>query len=170
MCDAGAIGLFSEPVRGLEEDGVLGLLRGVRRGALGFVVLPLVALLEMSARAADSVRRAVAGSSNVGWVRPPRWVGPSPTVKYTYQPVACWIRCIAHGALALTRVRWMCRYINAGQPLRAYAWSEAMGRWLLAEVARFEASHQVRWLGRAQRAVCDVCRHHPEGLLHCCHL
>ena len=54
--------------------GFLGLLGGIKRGAIGVVVLPLVSLLEMSASTADSICRAVAGSSNVGWVRPPRWV------------------------------------------------------------------------------------------------
>lgn len=54
--------------------GLLGLLGGIRRGAIGVVVLPLASLLEMLASTADSIRRAVAGSSNVGWVRPPRWV------------------------------------------------------------------------------------------------
>lgn len=54
--------------------GLLGLLGGMRRGVIGVVVLPLASLLEMLASTADSIRRAVAGSSNVGWVRPPRWV------------------------------------------------------------------------------------------------
>ena len=47
----------------------------MKRGALGVFVLPLASLLEMLASIADSIRRAVAGSSNVGWVRPPRWAG-----------------------------------------------------------------------------------------------
>lgn len=55
--------------------GLWGLLAGIKRGAIGVVVLPLASLLEMLAGASDSIRRAVAGSSNVGWVRPPRWVG-----------------------------------------------------------------------------------------------
>ena len=59
----------------LPADGFLGLLGGMKRGAIGLVVLPLASLLEMCASTADSIRRAVAGSSNVGWVRPPRWVG-----------------------------------------------------------------------------------------------
>ena len=71
----GIVGLVSEPVRGLDEEGLNGFAAGLKRGALGFVVLPLASLLEMSSRMADSIRRAVAGSSNVGWVRPPRCVG-----------------------------------------------------------------------------------------------
>jgi hypothetical protein len=58
----------------LPADGFVGLLGGMKRGAIGLVVLPLASLLEMCASTADSIRRAVAGSSNVGWVRPPRWV------------------------------------------------------------------------------------------------
>ena len=73
----GLAGLISEPIRGVEEGGLAGLFRGLQRGALGAVALPLAVLLEMSARFADSVRRAVAGSSNLGWLRPPRYVSPS---------------------------------------------------------------------------------------------
>lgn len=54
--------------------GLWGLLAGIKRGAIGVVVLPLASLLDMLAGASDSIRRAVAGSSNVGWVRPPRCV------------------------------------------------------------------------------------------------
>lgn len=56
----------------VSPGGLSGLLLGVKRGVLGFVVLPLASLLEMSARMADSVRRAVAGGSSLAWVRPPR--------------------------------------------------------------------------------------------------
>ena len=73
----GLAGLISEPIRGVEEAGLVGLVKGLQRGALRAVALPLAVLLEMSARFADSVRRAVAGSSNLGWLRPPRHVSPS---------------------------------------------------------------------------------------------
>lgn len=73
----GLAGLISEPIRGVEESGLGGLVRGMQRGAFRAVALPLAALLEMIARFADSVRRAVAGSSNLGWLRPPRHVSPS---------------------------------------------------------------------------------------------
>ncbi|PSC70464.1 Methionine gamma-lyase isoform A [Micractinium conductrix] len=81
----GVAGLAAEPIRGLDEGGFLGLLGGIKRGAIGVVVLPLVSLLEMSASTADSIRRAVAGSSNVGWVRPPRFVSPAqPLAPYSW--------------------------------------------------------------------------------------
>ncbi len=73
----GLAGLISEPIRGVEEAGLVGLIKGIQRGVLRAVALPLAVLLEMSARFADSVRRAVAGSSNLGWLRPPRHVSPS---------------------------------------------------------------------------------------------
>lgn len=65
---------WTAPLIFTHAGGLLGLLGGIRRGAIGVVVLPLASLLEMLASTADSIRRAVAGSSNVGWVRPPRWV------------------------------------------------------------------------------------------------
>lgn len=68
----GVVGLISEPIKGAELEGFAGLFKGLRRGALGAVALPLASFLEMSARTADSIRRAVAGSSNLGWMRPPR--------------------------------------------------------------------------------------------------
>eukprot|EP00887_Chlorella_sp_A99_P007395 scaffold2.g7395.t1 len=81
----GAVGLVSEPVRGMDEEGLRGLVQGLARGALGFVVLPLASLLEMSARMAQSIRRAVAGASGVGWVRPPRFVSPGePLAPYNF--------------------------------------------------------------------------------------
>lgn len=57
------------PVR---AGGLAGFVQGLKRGILGFVVIPLASLLEMSARMADSIRRAVAGTSSLAWVRPPR--------------------------------------------------------------------------------------------------
>lgn len=56
----------------LNAGGLAGFAHGVKRGVLGFVVIPLASLLEMSARMADSIRRAVAGTSCLSWVRPPR--------------------------------------------------------------------------------------------------
>lgn len=90
---SGAVGLFTDPIRGAEEGGLLGLVRGLQRGALGAVALPLASLLEMSARFADSVRRAVAGSSNVGWLRPPRHVSASePLTPYDWsQAMGRWL-------------------------------------------------------------------------------
>ncbi len=108
----GLTGLLSEPIRGVEEGGLPGLLRGMQRGALGAVALPLAVILEMAARFADSVRRAVAGSSNLGWLRPPR-------------------------------------HVSASEALTAYDWSEAMGRWLLAELRRREARAAARRRGTA---------------------
>ena len=97
----GLIGLVAEPVGGFEEGGVRGLLRGLRAGVVGAFVIPLASLLEMFAHTADSVRRSVAGSSSVGWLRPPR-------------------------------------FVSSTEALPRYDWSEAMGRWLLAEVLRDE--------------------------------
>jgi len=89
----GAVGIFTEPIRGAEEGGVGGLVRGIQRGALGAVALPLSSLLEMCATTADSVRRAVAGSSNVGWLRPPRLVSSSePLAPYDWsQAMGRWL-------------------------------------------------------------------------------
>ena len=71
---AGIIGLMAEPVHGFDQHGLAGLARGLQRGALGLVVLPVASLLETSAHVAHSIRRAVAGTSGVGWSRPPRQV------------------------------------------------------------------------------------------------
>ena len=73
----GFAGLISEPIRGVEEEGIRGLVTGLQKGSFKAVALPLAALLEMIARFADSVRRAVAGSNNLGWLRPPRHVSTS---------------------------------------------------------------------------------------------
>lgn len=65
----------------------------LQRGALGLLVLPLASLLEMSARMADSIRRAVAGASSLGWARPPRFVSPSePLTPYDRaEALGCWL-------------------------------------------------------------------------------
>jgi hypothetical protein len=73
----GFIGLFIDPVNGAERNGFKGFVSGFRHGALGVVMIPLAELLQMSAATAMSIRRAVAGSYNLGWKRPPRWIDDS---------------------------------------------------------------------------------------------
>ena len=70
----GVVGLVADPILGAEENGLSGFFSGVRHGALGVVLIPVAAFLEMSAETALSIRRSVAGSSNIGWIRPPRWI------------------------------------------------------------------------------------------------
>jgi hypothetical protein len=68
----GFIGLVTEPIKGAEEGGLPGFLSGVRHGALGAMLIPTSAWLQMCASLALSIRKAVAGTANVGWSRPPR--------------------------------------------------------------------------------------------------
>ncbi len=68
----GMIGMVTEPVKGAEDGGLSGFLVGIRHGALGAVLIPASAWLQMCAGLALSIRKAVAGTANVGWSRPPR--------------------------------------------------------------------------------------------------
>lgn len=68
----GMIGLFTDPIKGAEDGGLSGFLFGIRHGALGAVLIPTSAWLHMFASLTLSIRKAVAGTSNVGWSRPPR--------------------------------------------------------------------------------------------------
>ena len=68
----GMIGMVTEPVKGAEVGGLSGFLIGIRHGALGAVLIPASAWLQMCAGLALSIRKAVAGTANVGWSRPPR--------------------------------------------------------------------------------------------------
>ena len=68
----GMIGMVTEPVKGAEVGGLSGFLVGIRHGALGAVLIPASAWLQMCAGLALSIRKAVAGTANVGWSRPPR--------------------------------------------------------------------------------------------------
>lgn len=90
---AGALGLFGEPIRGLEREGLPGLVRGLGRGVTGAAVLPLAALLEMLTRTTASVRAAVAGRSTLGWARPPRLLDGSRTLeRYDFSAaLASWV-------------------------------------------------------------------------------
>eukprot|EP00890_Picochlorum_soloecismus_P002884 jgi/Picsp_1/3597/NSC_06434-R1_vacuolar protein sorting-associated len=76
----GIIGLVIDPVNGAERNGLQGFVSGVRHGALGVIMIPVAELLQMSAATAMSIRRAVAGSYNLGWKRPPRWIDESGTL------------------------------------------------------------------------------------------
>lgn len=53
---AGLAGLLSEPVRGVEEAGLVGLVRGTMRGFVGLLVRPVARSLEMCSRVADSIQ------------------------------------------------------------------------------------------------------------------
>ena len=72
----GIIGLVTDPIKGAEEGGLSGFLDGVRHGAFGAILIPTSAWLQMCASTALSIRKAVAGSANIGWSRPPRWINP----------------------------------------------------------------------------------------------
>jgi hypothetical protein len=65
----GLVGVVSEPVRGADEGGLLGLLRGLVRGATGVLVGPAASMLETSARMADSIRRSEATDTLVRCTR-----------------------------------------------------------------------------------------------------
>lgn len=80
----GLVGLFTEPIKGAEMQGFYGFLNGIKHGALGAVLLPAAAFMEMSASTALSIRKAVAGSSNIGWRRPPRFVPPDVIQPYSW--------------------------------------------------------------------------------------
>ena len=69
----GLIGLVTDPIQGAEHAGFSGFITGIRHGILGSILIPTSAWLQMCASTALSIRRAVAGSANVGWSRPPRW-------------------------------------------------------------------------------------------------
>jgi len=69
----GVIGLVTDPIQGAEYGGFTGFITGIRHGILGSILIPTSAWLQMCASTALSIRRAVAGSANVGWSRPPRW-------------------------------------------------------------------------------------------------
>jgi len=76
----GIIGLVIDPINGAERNGLHGFVSGFRHGALGVIMIPVAELLQMSAATAMSIRRAVAGSYNLGWKRPPRWIDDSGTL------------------------------------------------------------------------------------------
>jgi len=114
---AGMVGLIAEPIRGLNEQrGLAGLASGVRRGALGLVILPLASVLGSMAELAESVRRAVAGTNSIGWARPPRYVPTTSASSLQYL-----------GGDGGVRGR-------SSLPLPCYNASEAMGRWLLLQL------------------------------------
>lgn len=70
----GLVGLATDPIKGAEERGLLGFVDGVFHGLLGTILIPLSAWLQMCASTARSIRKAVAGTANLSWTRPPRWI------------------------------------------------------------------------------------------------
>lgn len=74
----GVGGLLSEPVRGVKEAGLVGLVRGIMRGSIGLLVGPTARALEMSSRMADSIQAFVSGYQGpLPLMRVPRMVDPS---------------------------------------------------------------------------------------------
>lgn len=75
--------------RGADEGGLLGLLHGTLRGAVGALVRPTASLLDMSNRVADSLRLAIMGPRpTAGRIRPPRYVPlASPVPAYDWSEV-----------------------------------------------------------------------------------
>lgn len=70
-------GLLSEPVRGVEEAGLVGLVRGTMRGLIGVLVRPTARVLEISSRMADSIQAFVSGYQGpLPLMRVPRMVDP----------------------------------------------------------------------------------------------
>lgn len=70
----GVVGLATDPIKGAEERGLVGFVDGIFHGLLGSILIPLSAWLQMCASTARSIRKAVAGTANLSWTRPPRWI------------------------------------------------------------------------------------------------
>ena len=67
----GVTGVFSQPVRGAQIDGLRGFVRGVGVGVLGVVVKPAVGVVDLATRTSEGLRNM--SDSNVGRrVRVPR--------------------------------------------------------------------------------------------------
>lgn len=80
---AGLAGLLSEPVRGVEEAGLVGLVRGTMRGFVGLLVRPVARSLEMCSRVADSIQVLISGYQGpMPLMRVPRLVDPAAPLQH----------------------------------------------------------------------------------------
>ncbi|KAK3255777.1 hypothetical protein CYMTET_35061, partial [Cymbomonas tetramitiformis] len=71
----GLAGAVAAPIAGLEQDGIIGALKGTAVGLVGIVAHPVASVLGMSAQMAKSVRNSLRGHHGQGEaVRPPRYV------------------------------------------------------------------------------------------------
>eukprot|EP00884_Botryococcus_braunii_P001070 jgi/Botrbrau1/10964/Bobra.0383s0018.1 len=112
----GIAGIVSEPVRGADEGGLVGLLRGTVRGALGALLRPTASLLDMSSRVADSLRLAVMGPRHMASrLRPPRYVPLSkPLPAYDWSEAMGRFLLSAAGEQFVTEEFVACRQLEGG--------------------------------------------------------
>lgn len=83
----GLTGLLQSPIRGAEKHGLPGILSGIAVGAAGLIARPVVSILEVSGRTAQSIRnRSNPSQLNHFRVRFPRpLVRDSPLLPYSWE-------------------------------------------------------------------------------------
>lgn len=83
----GLTGLLQSPIRGAEKHGLPGILSGIAVGAAGLIARPVVSILEVSGRTAQSIRnRSNPSRLNHFRVRLPRpLVRDSPLLPYSWE-------------------------------------------------------------------------------------
>lgn len=83
----GLTGLLQSPIRGAEKHGLPGILSGIAVGAAGLIARPMVSILEVSGRTAQSIRnRSNPSQLNHFRVRLPRpLVRDSPLLPYSWE-------------------------------------------------------------------------------------
>ena len=79
----GVTGIVTEPIKGVQKEGALGLLKGVGKGITGVVFKPMVGAVDLVTRTTEGIKNtATLGDAVLKVrVRPPRHIGPEKIVR-----------------------------------------------------------------------------------------
>ncbi|KAH3732205.1 vacuolar protein sorting-associated protein vps13 [Pelomyxa schiedti] len=78
----GVTGAITEPIKGIQQEGVGGLFLGLGRGALGLVLKPTVGLLDFAAYTAQGIKSTASYFGETpSRVRPPRFLVPNEVIR-----------------------------------------------------------------------------------------
>jgi vacuolar protein sorting-associated protein 13A/C len=72
----GLKGIFVDPIRGAQEEGVTGLVKGARKGVMSALVKPTVGAIDLITRTSQGARNSAgADTTQHTRSRPPRYFG-----------------------------------------------------------------------------------------------
>uniref|UniRef100_A0A183IKA9 VPS13_C domain-containing protein n=1 Tax=Soboliphyme baturini TaxID=241478 RepID=A0A183IKA9_9BILA len=77
----GVTGVFTKPVEGAREEGVIGFMKGLGKGLIGAVARPVSGAVDFASSSFEAVRKVADVSAEVKHIRPSRFILPDKIVR-----------------------------------------------------------------------------------------
>ena len=78
------LGVVAQPVRGVAQEGAVGLVKGIGKGLIGVVARPLGGGVDLLTATFGSLQKAVSGDKVLVKKRQPRFIGEDKTIRVSF--------------------------------------------------------------------------------------